>query len=482
MTMNQVEVEPNISNFITSLRDIGYSFDTAIADIVDNSISAGAKIIDIYASGKEKYVVISDNGRGMTKDELKESMRLGSCSPFTERPGYDLGRFGLGLKTASFSQCKKLTVISKCNNDINAYCWDLDYLVEQNRWLLKEIAIDTFKDKDWFRFLEVNSEGTIIFWENIDRYDEFELNEKFDNLRNHLSITFHRFLEGEFPSRTIKITFNNRVILPFNPFNDKNQATQRKPTERFEINGEDITVTPYILPHPNKVSKEEYEKYATNEGYQKTQGFYLYRAGRLLIYGTWFKLHKQSEAHKLVRIKIDISNKMDFLWEIDVKKSTATPIPQIKHELKRIIGQITNQGFQVYRQRGHKITDTSLERYWYINKQNGKTKYCINKDHPMYKILYHSLPEEDMNILNSYLADIEKYIPIDSIIAQAMEKPHDINQFDECNVITKINNCILEMKKMNLSNDDIFSFLSKCEGFSENINFIKQVLEDLDDK
>ena len=173
---------------------------------------------------------------------------------------------------------------------------------------------------------------------------------------------------------------------------------------------------------------------------------------------------------------------MDFLWEIDVKKSTATPIPQIKHELKRIIGQITNQGFQVYRQRGHKITDTSLERYWYINKQNGKTKYCINKDHPMYKILYHSLPEEDMNILNSYLADIEKYIPIDSIIAQAMEKPHDINQFDGCNVITKINNCILEMKNMNLSNDDIFSFLSKCEGFSENINLIKQVLEDLDDK
>ena len=159
---------PPAKSMITGLRCIGYNFSTALADIIDNSISAGAKIIDIYASGKEKYVVISDNGRGMTKDELKESMRLGSCSPFTERQGYDLGRFGLGLKTASFSQCKKLTVISKCNNDINAYCWDLDYLVEQNRWLLKEIAIDTFKDKDWFRFLEVNSEGTIIFWENID--------------------------------------------------------------------------------------------------------------------------------------------------------------------------------------------------------------------------------------------------------------------------------------------------------------------------
>lgn len=164
------------------------------------------------------------------------------------------------------------------------------------------------------------------------------------------------------------------------------------------------------------------------------------------------------------------------------KKSTATPIPQIKHELKRIIGQITNQGFQVYRQRGRKITDTSLERYWYINKQNGKTKYCINKDHPLYKILLHLLPEEEMSVLNSYLEDIERYIPVDSIVAQAMESPHDINQRDEGDITAKINNCILEMKNMNLNDDDIFSFLSKCEGFSENIDLIKQVLEASDDK
>lgn len=482
MTINQVEVEPNISNFITSLRDIGYSFDTAIADIIDNSISAGAKIVDIFASGKEKYVVISDNGKGMSKDELREAMRLGSCSPFAERSGYDLGRFGLGLKTASFSQCKKLTVISKCNNEINAYCWDLDYLIEQNKWLLKEISIDLFVDRDWFQFFDQYAEGTIILWENIDRYDEDELNEKFDNLRNHLAITFHRFLEGEFPARTIKINFNNRAIIPFNPFNERNQATQRKSTERFEINGEDVLVTPYILPHPNKISKEEYEKYATSEGYQKTQGFYLYREGRLLIYGTWFRLHKQSEAHKLVRIKIDINNKMDFLWQIDVKKSTATPVPQIKRELKRIIGQITKQGFQVYRQRGCKITDSSLERYWCINKKNGKTKYCINKDHPLYKLLLNSLTEEDMTVLNSYLDDIERYIPVDSIVAQAMESPHDINQHDEYDIAIKIKNCILEMKKINISNDDIFAFLSQSEGFSENIEIIKQILEELNDK
>jgi len=476
MTINQVEVEPNISNFITSLRDIGYSFDTAIADIIDNSISAGAKIVDIFASGKEKYVVISDNGKGMSKEELREAMRLGSCSPLAERSGYDLGRFGLGLKTASFSQCKKLTVISKFNGTINAYCWDLDYLVEQNRWLLKEVSIDTFKERDWFNFLDKSSEGTIILWENIDRYDEDELNEKFDNLINHLAITFHRFLEGEFPSRTIKINFNNMAIIPFNPFNERNQATQRKSTEKFEINGEDVLVTPYILPHPSKVSKEEYEKYATSEGYQKTQGFYLYREGRLLIYGTWFRLHKQSEAHKLVRIKIDISNKMDFLWQIDVKKSTATPVPQIKRELKRIIGQITKQGFQVYRQRGCKITDSTLERYWYVNKQNGKTKYCINKEHPMYKMLLHSLTEENMSILNSYLEEIERYIPIDSIVAQAMENPHELSQLNDIENDEKLKVSIQLLKENNIDDSDIINILSKSEGFSNNIDRIKYLL------
>ena len=481
MIGNQVEVEPNISNFITSLRDIGYSFNTAIADIIDNSISAGAKIINIDASGNERRVVISDNGKGMSKNELREAMRLGSCSPLEKRSNYDLGRFGLGLKTASFSQCKKLTVISKCNNEINAYCWDLDFLVEQNKWLLKEVPKESYIKEDWFEFLNKNSEGTIILWENIDRYEGVdELNNKFDDLIEHLSITFHRFLEGEFPQRSIKIFFNNRKIEPFNPFNEKNPATQCKPPEYFEIKGEGVTVTPYILPHHDKVLKEEYEKYATKEGYQKTQGFYLYREGRLLIYGTWFRLHKQSEAHKLVRIKIDISNKMDFLWQIDVKKSTASPVPQIKEELGRIIKKITAEGVKIYQQRGRKISNSSLCTYWQENHKNGKIKYCINKEHPLYETLKHSLKEEEMNILNLYLNEIERYIPIDTILAQKMSAPHDIQQDDEEYSEERLRNCIIGMKNINLSNEQIIEFLKNSQGFSHDIDKIKNILEELE--
>jgi len=478
--LTPIEVKPNISNFISSLRDIGYSFDTAVADIVDNSITASAKSIDIYASAQNRTVVIIDDGVGLSKEELKEAMRLGSTSPTEERKNYDLGRFGLGLKTASFSQCKRLTVISKTKQgEFSTYRWDLDYIIAVNKWYLQEISIDIYQDEEWYEKFSHLEEGTVVLWENIDRYESEELDNKFDDLIDHLGLIFHRFLEGEFPTRAIKIFFNGRQIPAFNPYNENNYATQRKNTEYYNINEQPISITPYILPHPNKVSRDEYEKYATNDGYQKTQGFYLYREGRLLVYGTWFKLHRQSEAHKLVRIKIDINNKMDFLWQIDVKKSTAMPVPQIKEELKRIIGRITAQGFKTYKQRGNRIKDINTIRYWSLSLQNGKIKYKINKEHPRYALLKNILEETEMYMLDEYLEDIERFIPIESIIAKAMETPHDILQNDCEYDDKKIKEIINKMKQLNLEKDLVLNMLENAEGFKNCIDKIKVILEDV---
>src|SRR5690606_12525641 len=161
----------------------------------------------------------------------------------------------------------------------------------------------------------------------------------------------------------LKISINNHQLKPFNPFNPENSATQQLTAEKIKIKGENIVVQPYILPHHSKVSQAEYNKYATEDGYIKSQGFYLYRANRLLIYGTWWRLHKSIDAHKLVRIKIDIPNNQDQYWGIDIKKSTASPNEEIKKDLKRIISQVTEKGSRPYTGRGRKIEDKTVNRF-----------------------------------------------------------------------------------------------------------------------
>lgn len=135
------EVIPNAKRLIKSLRDMGYDFSTAVADLIDNSIEAGATRVDINAGfyGNDSFVLISDNGKGMSIEELKEAMRYGSERAYNEE---DLGKFGLGLKTASMSQCQRLSVASrkKNSNETAAFCWDLDHIEKTNKWEIIQIT------------------------------------------------------------------------------------------------------------------------------------------------------------------------------------------------------------------------------------------------------------------------------------------------------------------------------------------------------
>ena len=130
-------VNPNVGNFIESIRDIGYSFEVAVADLIDNSLTAGCSNLEIVLTPEPQLMFsILDDGGGMFEQELVEAMRLATRNPKEIRSKNDLGRFGLGLKTASFSQCRKLTVVSKKDEKISARQWDLDYISEKNEWLL----------------------------------------------------------------------------------------------------------------------------------------------------------------------------------------------------------------------------------------------------------------------------------------------------------------------------------------------------------
>jgi hypothetical protein len=465
-----IVVNPNVGNLVTSLRDIGYTFEIAAADVIDNSISANAKKIEILAITSPKtQVSFLDDGMGMSNAELIEAMRLATQNPINARSEFDLGRFGLGLKTASFSQCKKLTVASKKNNIFSIKQWDLDYISNQNQWVLITPDLEKYNNIPSFKKLLEYENGTIVIWEELDRLNSLDFSNLLDNLCKHISLVFHRFLERA-GSKKIKILVNNLELTPFNPFNIENIATQQFNEEKIKIYNEYISIQPFILPHHSKTSQQEFERYATDDGYTKSQGFYLYRGNRLLIYGTWWGLHKISDAHKLVRIKIDISNTQDSFWGIDIKKSTAKPIPEIKEDLKRIISEVTERGSRPFTGRGKVISDKVTKRFWNLLPENEQIRFVLAFDHPLYQELVVRLDDISRDLLNFYLKGIQAYLPLEAIQAQLNKNPHSIKQaslMEENDLIqlAKI------LKNFNLQ-EDVISILLKTELFKNRKNLL----------
>lgn len=456
--MNKEIVAPNVKNFIKSLRDIGYSLDIAIADIIDNSITAKAKNIYIHAHQEPELTLsIFDDGYGMDDLEVVEAMRLSSKDPDEIREKDDLGKFGLGLKTASFSQCKKITIFSKKGNNISAKRWDLDYISESNEWYLITPEQIEIENSFFYKKLSETESGTVIVWENIDRYPKNDFINLISSLQKHLSLVFHRFIE----ENKIKIYINNGEIEAFNPFNPDHLATQQIPIEEIIFQDEKIKIQPYILPHHSKMSQEDYDRYATEDGYIKSQGFYLYRANRLLMYGTWWGLHKANDAHKLVRIKIDISNSQDSYWGIDVKKSIAKPHLMIRNDLKRIISTITPKSSRVYTGRAKILENKNTEKIWDIFSDAGNFRFGINKEHSLLKKLKEIQNEEGKELLQLYLKMIEMYLPLVSIQAHLQEHPLKIKQ-ETALTNDELVEIIERLKSLNIS-EEYMQILLKTE-------------------
>ncbi|MCR8657808.1 ATP-binding protein [Paenibacillus endoradicis] len=457
-------IRPNVTNFINSLRDMGYTFEIAVADILDNSISANATEIHIHAE-EDSSILLSllDNGSGMSETELVEAMRLGSKNPNAKRAENDLGRFGLGMKTASFSQCKKLTVITKCDDKMYSRQWDLDFIENSDEWNLITPSEEMLKGISQYNILKRMSSGTLIVWQEIDGLSKDTFTEKIYGLREHLSLVFHRFLEGEIKKKKLMISVNGKALIAFNPFNANNLATQTLQHEKLKIDSTIITVQPYILPHHSKLSRNEYEKYATSEGYTKSQGFYLYREGRLLIHGTWWGLNKVSDVHRLVRIRIDATNLQDDYWNIDIKKATAFPNNLIKNELKRILNSVLDKGTRPYTGRGKRLNNITSIPFWEIKLDEENIHFLINKEQPVLREIMNQLNEDTAILLNSYLKAVEAYLPLTAIQSHMLSEPHKINQ-SEIFTEEELLELSIKLRTLNLSEERIAELL-KTEMF-----------------
>ena len=416
--MKEKIVVPYAPVLVESTRSIGYSFEAAVADIIDNSISASATEIQIrFFSKNPQWLCIEDNGRGMSAKELESAMRYGSRNPHDVRDKNDLGRFGLGMKMASLSQCRKVTVLSKSSGVISAACWDLDYIIQTDNWSLKTYDEAELSNRFECQFLPRHESGTVVLWQEFDRLQQSAANshqvfdEKIELTRKHVSLVFHRFLNDEKPDKRLVILFNGDPVQGADPFLTRHPATQRMSEQILRIHRENILVRPYILPFVSKLRKKDIDNIGLTEDLRQFQGFYVYRNRRLIIWGTWFRLIKQNELGKLARVQVDIPNSLDSIWEIDVKKSTASLPAIIRKNLADIVRNAVGSSERVYRYRGRNVQTDSLIHVWNPIDDRGKFQCRINREIPIYGMLEEHLDEAGASLLDSFLRILEDSFP-----------------------------------------------------------------------
>ena len=383
---------------IEALRGLGYSTATALADIVDNSIAAGACNVELEFSwkGSGSHITIQDDGAGMDEVELDRAMRLGELSPLDARGSSDLGRFGLGLKTASFSQCRRLTVASRKADAVGCLRWDLDVLAAStdDGWHLMEGPAAESRQR--LEPLSTVPHGTLVLWEILDRivtrgFSEQDFLDLMDVVERHFAMVFHRYLAGH--HRSLQITINGRAISPWDPFMLGHAATWSSPAVDLAPG---IEAQCHVLPHKDKLDRQQQDHAGRPHGWTAQQGFYVYRNERLLVAGSWLGLGRgrswtKEEAHRLARIRLDIPNSADADWKIDIRKSTARPPVSVRSDLTHLMEDTCRRARRVFAHRGRTTGPAGdlspVAEAWRADRCEDGMRYRVNLSHPVVKIV-----------------------------------------------------------------------------------------------
>lgn len=414
---------PPEPQLIESMRAVGYSIETALADIVDNSIAARARNVQIDFVGLPKPVItILDDGDGMTRDELRTAMKLAGRSPTQDRESGDLGRFGLGLKTASFSQAKKLTVVSlRQNGELHAAVWDLDRIEKESRWLLTWLDVEAVQLPQTKHLLE-QGHGTLVVWEELDQVTsssitfDSELRSQAARAEDHLGLVFHRFIDGQGVSK-VSIFLNGNKLESIDPFFTKLQATQQRPTTSVELKNGTVTVTPFILPHISKLSKADAKVLeSTKKRLKDSQGFYVYRAKRLISFGTWFRISPKTELAKMARVRVDTPNSLDKDWKLGIMKSSVEPPAELRKVLSNLVPNIVGDSRKVVLRKGSKVISNATAAWQFREIGSRLFALEINREHPLLASLSGSLTREQLPTLELLINQLEIGLPTADLV------------------------------------------------------------------
>lgn len=484
--MQEKIVMPYAPILAESTRSIGYSFEAAVADIIDNSISASATEVRICFSSRDpQWLCIEDNGWGMTPVELENAMRYGSQSSTDVRRKDDLGRFGLGLKMASLSQCRKVTVMTKKDDVTCAACWDLDYIIQQKNWSLQFYSEEELEDMPGYLYLKLKDSGTVVTWERFDRLKQGAaqitkaFDEKIELTRKHISLVFHRFLNDENPKSRIMMYFNGEVVKGIDPFLTKHPATQPLSEQVLRIASEEIRVKPYVLPYISKMSKQDIAAIGGKEELRQQQGFYIYRNKRLIIWGTWFRLIKHNELGKLARVRVDIPNSLDSIWEIDIKKSRASLPHFIKKNLVDIVENTVGRSERVYKYRGRNVQTDNLFHVWNPIDDRGRFQYQINRELPVIKMLEANLTEGGEAILDAFIKMLEDAFPYSDVYYRMAKSEANVTEgaLDTSDVYSMAEQMVHQVEEMGLDVNVFLKTMDRMDFFVKYPTVVAQIRE-----
>lgn len=422
------DASPNPEYLIKSIAEQGYSLETSLADLMDNSISANAHKIEVLIdTDSEPFkLFLADNGEGMTEKQLSANMQFPSNSPEESRHNLDLGRFGLGMKTASFSQTRKFTVLSKKKGDkkYHGRTWDVDYL-RDNGWKIiinpdEEVANIMYQynrlSQDYLNKFEDFEANTIVVWDGLYKFEDYlnEENRK-DSLKkevtevtsDYLALVFHRFMERDLDPLQIRI--NNTRVHPFNPFPEEEKDFRQIEPKQSAFRSDVIKIEGFVLPsRAIAETKTGLTKWTTKyRGLMDMEGLYIYRADRIILFGGWNGIVKKAPRLQLARLRVEVGNSVDHLLHLNVAKSQIVVPHELRNAFEDYILELKVEAEREYYNRGiRKFSGKKAPDNIQLFDRSYSNKGSIlevNNNFPLIKTLEDSMSEKQKSQLNLLL-------------------------------------------------------------------------------
>lgn len=462
------EVTPN-TNLLDVLGHSGYSLPAAIADIIDNSITAKAKNIwiDMRYKDTDSYIVICDDGVGMDIDKLKEASTIAFKDMNDIRESGDLGRFSTGINSASNSMCEHLFIQSKVI-DANQNTISLDYKVMKSEgWKCYVVDYPT----NYIKSLS----GTAIIWNNLKTIARGQSKEEFyqnvARVETHLSHVF-----GDYIRCGLKIYVNGNLVKLWDPFFTSNIKTSciYEKTETYHESV--ISVKIYILPPYNNLSNNE-QLYMRGYGLSEQQGFYIYRNNRIIKEGGWLGLGDLSISNKYdyARIRVDIDNSLDYLFNPNFLKSDVSVPSDLKDffvNIAKIARKESHRSFNYMKAPTimRSVKKNKAIPVWNCKNSSDGLLLAINEEHPIVKNLLEPLCEADKRRLFKLLA---KNIPIGEIARSGVSQ----NQNRYIDIDKELLDMYERLKENALTDDEIMRQMMSCEPFCLSDEYIDKLVQ-----
>lgn len=419
-TVKEVRLPPNAALLLESMRSIGYDPAAAAADLIDNCIAADARNVSIrFDPGRPRALAFIDDGSGMDADGLFAAMRHGSQSPVESRAANDLGRFGLGLKTASMSQCRRLTVVTRqLGGAPHGMVWDLDRVIATQDWTVGVLEPGELGAVPFLEELLARPRGTLVVWENLDRLADCDpgdgsvLSDRMVQVGDHLARVFHRYLSGN-PIR-LRLDVNRQPLVAVDPFLE-HEGSLAGEEERIAVGDHHVVLRAFTLPHISRLTRAQIEKAGGEAGLRREQGFYVYRNQRLIVWGTWFRMFRQEELTKSTRVRVDVPNALDHMWSLDIKKSTASPPAAVRERLRGLVPTLVRPSQVANRYRGRIAQKNGIRTIWQRVEDRDGVRYELDRDHPVIAGLRASVDDPVVSELDNVLMAIAASLPIEAL-------------------------------------------------------------------